>query len=63
MFIHRGSLQVHIRVIQVGDFTTVLAKAVGCDFPAGGVREDRGGGKVVGISTNHPRLPMIISDI
>jgi len=60
-------ISVHIRV--VGDFTTDLAKAVGCDFPADGVKEPKGdipaGGKVVGTNTNHPRvanLPRVMID-
>ena len=52
-------ISVHIRVN--GDFTTALAKAVGCDFPANGVKDDGGnipaGGKVIGTNTNHPRVP------
>ena len=52
-------ISVHIRVN--GDFTKALAKAVGCDFPADGVKEDKGdipvGGKVVGTNTNHPKVP------
>jgi len=57
-------ISVHIRVI--GDFTTALAKAVGCDFDA---KEDKGdipaGGKVVGTNINHPRvstLPRVMVD-
>ena len=59
-------ISVHIRV--VGDFTTALAKAVGCDIPADGVK-DRGdipaGGRVVGTNTDHPRvtnLPRVMID-
>jgi NADPH oxidase len=57
-------ISVHIRV--TGDFTTALAKAVGCDF---GAKEDKGdmpaGGKVVGTNINHPRvstLPRVMVD-
>jgi NADPH oxidase 2 len=59
-------ISVHIRV--TGDFTTALAKAVGCDFPADGVKYDRdipAGGKVIGTNTNHPRvttLPRVMVD-
>ena len=52
-------ISVHIRV--GGDFTTALAKAVGCDFLADSDKEEKedipAGGKVVGTSTNHPRVP------
>ena len=60
-------ISVHIRVN--GDFTMALAKAVGCDFSAGG---DKGGrediaasGKVIGTNTIHPRvidLPRVMVD-
>jgi predicted ferric reductase len=57
-------ISIHIRV--VGDFTTALAKAVGCDFESKG---DKGGtpagGKVIGTSTNPPLnrvLPRIMVD-
>ena len=57
-------ISVHIRV--VGDFTTALAKAVGCDFPADGDKGDiPAGGKIVGTSTNHPKvtnLPRVMID-
>ena len=69
MFVSRSApeedyISVHIRV--TGDFTTALAKAVGCDFDA---KEDKGdipaGGKVVGTNINHPRvstLPRVMVD-
>jgi NADPH oxidase 2 len=50
-------LSVHIRV--KGDFTTALAKAVGCHFPtdAGEEKADiPAGGKIVGTNKNHPKL-------
>jgi hypothetical protein len=60
-------ISVHIRVN--GDFTTALAKAVGCDFSADGVKDDSkdipAGGKVIGTNTNHPRvinLPRVMVD-
>ncbi len=50
----------HVRV--VGDFTTALAKAVGCDFDS----KDKGeaGGKVVGRSDNplNRTLPRVMVD-
>jgi len=53
-------ISVHIRV--VGDFTTALAKAVGCDFDS----KDKGeaGGKVVGRSNNalNRTLPRVMVD-
>ncbi|KAF8153067.1 NADPH oxidase [Crassisporium funariophilum] len=63
-------ISVHIRV--AGDFTTELAKAVGCDFPAkgdkgakGGKGEAPAGGKIVGTNTNPPlnrTLPRVMVD-
>jgi len=57
----------HIRV--AGDFTTALAKAVGCDFPQKGDKGGKGdapvGGKVIGTSTNPPMnrtLPRVMID-
>lgn len=65
-------ISVHIRV--AGDFTTALAKAVGCDFPTKGDKGDKrggkgdkddkggdipAGGKVVGTNINHPRVPTL----
>ncbi|KAF9256179.1 NADPH oxidase [Marasmius fiardii PR-910] len=54
-------ISVHIRV--VGDFTTALAKAVGCDFES----KDKGkeGGKVLGTDSNPPlnrTLPRVMVD-
>ncbi|KAF9238932.1 NADPH oxidase B [Melanogaster broomeanus] len=46
-------ISVHIRV--VGDFTTALAKAVGCDFDAEKSKAaDASGGLVIGTNTNPP---------
>lgn len=59
-------ISVHIRV--VGDFTTALSKAVGCDFDtkSKGVKgETPVGGKVVGTNTNPPinrTLPRVMID-
>jgi NADPH oxidase len=57
-------ISVHIRV--AGDFTTALAKAVGCDFSQTGDKpESPVGGKVVGTSTNPPlnrALPRVMVD-
>ena len=59
-------ISVHIRV--VGDFTSALAKAVGCDF-SDEVDQDKDvapvGGKVLGTNTNPPlnsTLPRIMVD-
>ena len=51
----------------VGDFTSALAKAVGCDFDSKGEKGDVGGagGKVVGTATNPPInrvLPRVMVD-
>jgi NADPH oxidase len=54
---------VHIRV--VGDFTSALAKAVGCDFDSKQSKEvDSSGGKVIGTDTNplNRVLPRIMVD-
>lgn len=57
-------ISVHIRV--VGDFTSALAKAVGCDFESKGEKEaSAAGGKVVGTATNPPLnrvLPRVMVD-
>jgi predicted ferric reductase len=56
-------ISVHIRV--AGDFTTALAKAVGCDFSSKGSKGDiPAGGKVVGMNTNPkvPNLPRVMVD-
>ncbi|KAJ3499109.1 hypothetical protein NLJ89_g10135 [Agrocybe chaxingu] len=61
-------ISVHIRV--VGDFTTALAKSLGCDFPEkGGKGDKRGdtpaGGKVIGTNINPPMnrtLPRVMVD-
>ena len=58
-------LSIHIRVI--GDFTTSLAKAVGCDFPdqKHGTQQDAPvGGKVVGTTSNllNRTLPHVMVD-
>jgi NADPH oxidase 2 len=60
-------ISVHIRV--VGDFTTALAKSLGCDFPEKGKDKDKkeppAGGKVVGTNVNPPlnrALPRIMVD-
>jgi len=57
-------ISVHIRV--VGDFTSELAKAVGCDFDSkGGKEAGAAGGKVVGTATNPPInrvLPRVMVD-
>ena len=57
-------ISVHIRI--VGDFTTTLAKAVSCSLLADGDRGDiAAGGKVVGTSTNYPKvtnLPRVMID-
>ncbi|KAK1225668.1 hypothetical protein PQX77_011382 [Marasmius sp. AFHP31] len=53
-------ISVHIRV--VGDFTTALAKAVGCDFES---KDKKDGGKVLGTDTNPPlnrTLPRVMVD-
>ena len=49
-------ISVHIRV--VGDFTSALAKAVGCDFDSkGGKEAGEAGGKVIGnVSRVLPRV-------
>ncbi|KAI0061220.1 NADPH oxidase [Artomyces pyxidatus] len=55
-------ISVHIRV--VGDFTTALSKALGCDFDSKG-EKDRDGGKVIGTSANPPVnrvLPRVMVD-
>jgi len=54
-------ISVHIRV--VGDFTSALAKAVGCDFDSKDTKD--AGGKVVGTDTNPPInrvLPRVMVD-
>jgi hypothetical protein len=60
-------ISVHIRV--VGDFTSALAKAVGCDFPEKGAKGEKAappaGGKVVGTAANPPInrvLPRVMVD-
>ena len=57
-------ISVHIRV--VGDFTTALAKALGCDFDSKKEKEvNATGGWVVGTSTNPPlnrALPRLMVD-
>ncbi|KAI0332196.1 NADPH oxidase [Cubamyces sp. BRFM 1775] len=56
-------ISVHIRV--VGDFTSALAKAVGCDFEKKKGEKDELGGKVVGTAANPPInrvLPRIMVD-
>ncbi|EIN14526.1 NADPH oxidase B [Punctularia strigosozonata HHB-11173 SS5] len=57
-------ISVHIRV--VGDFTSALAKAVGCDFESKGKGEKvEPGGKVIGTATNPPVnrvLPRVMVD-
>ena len=58
-------ISVHIRV--VGDFTTALAKAVGCDFDSKERKDDAdaAGGKVIGTVTNPPInrvLPRVMVD-
>ncbi|KAG6334889.1 hypothetical protein ID866_4198 [Astraeus odoratus] len=57
-------ISVHIRA--AGDFTTALAKAVGCDFDSDKVKEvDATGGKVIGTNTNPPLnrvLPRVMID-
>jgi len=57
-------ISVHIRV--VGDFTSALAKAVGCDFDSkDGKEASTAGGKVVGTATNPPInrvLPRVMVD-
>ena len=56
-------LSVHIRV--VGDFTTALAKALGCDFPDNGKIDAPVGGKIVGTNINPPlsrTLPRVMID-
>lgn len=57
-------ISVHIRV--VGDFTTALAKTVGCEFDSDKSKEvDVAGGKVVGTNINPPLnrvLPRIMID-
>jgi NADPH oxidase 2 len=54
-------ISVHIRV--AGDFTTALAKAVNCDFPAKGAKGEKGdipvGGKVIGTNMNYPKVPTL----
>jgi NADPH oxidase len=53
-------ISVHIRV--VGDFTSALAKAVGCDFETTGTKP---GGKVLGTAANPPLnrvLPRVMVD-
>jgi len=52
-------ISVHIRV--AGDFTTALAKAVGCDFDT----KEKSGGTVLGTDTNPPlnrTLPRVMVD-
>ncbi|KIJ42250.1 hypothetical protein M422DRAFT_60376 [Sphaerobolus stellatus SS14] len=54
-------ISVHIRV--VGDFTSALAKAVGCDFESRGKGEEKG--KVIGTNVNPPLnrvLPRVMVD-
>ncbi|KIK63583.1 hypothetical protein GYMLUDRAFT_162846 [Collybiopsis luxurians FD-317 M1] len=54
-------ISVHIRV--VGDFTTALSKAVGCDFKS--KEKAEAGGKVIGTDTNPPlnvTLPRVMVD-
>ncbi|KAJ4487563.1 NADPH oxidase [Lentinula aciculospora] len=54
-------ISVHIRV--VGDFTTALSKAVGCDFKS--KEKTEAGGKVIGTDTNPPlnvTLPRVMVD-
>lgn len=54
-------ISVHIRV--VGDFTSALAKAVGCDFDSKDTND--AGGKVVGTDSNPPInrvLPRVMVD-
>ena len=56
-------ISVHIRV--VGDFTSALAKAVGCDFETKKGDEKDIGGKVVGTAANPPInrvLPRVMVD-
>lgn len=59
-------ISVHIRV--AGDFTTALAKALGCDFPQKGEKGGKGdvpsGGKVVGTQVNplQRTLPRVMVD-
>lgn len=57
-------ISVHIRV--VGDFTSELAKAVGCDFDSKAAKDASvAGGKVVGTATNPPInrvLPRVMID-
>ena len=57
-------ISVHIRV--VGDFTTALAKALGCDFDSKKETElSVTGGKVVGTNTSPPlnrTLPRLMVD-
>lgn len=61
-------LSVHIRV--VGDFTTSLAKVLGCDFPDQENRKTEKvetplGGKVIGTNSNPPlnrTLPRVMVD-
>lgn len=53
-------ISVHIRI--VGDFTSALAKAVGCDFENPGTKA---GGKVLGTAANPPLnrvLPRVMVD-
>ncbi|KAJ4001461.1 NADPH oxidase [Lentinula boryana] len=54
-------ISVHIRI--VGDFTTALSKAVGCEFKS--KDKTQAGGKVIGTDTNPPlnvTLPRIMVD-
>ncbi|EGO01179.1 hypothetical protein SERLA73DRAFT_134439 [Serpula lacrymans var. lacrymans S7.3] len=57
-------ISVHIRV--VGDFTTALAKAVGCEFDSEKSKDgDVSGGKVIGTNINPPLnriLPRVMVD-
>ena len=57
-------ISVHVRV--VGDFTTALAKALGCDFDSKKEAElNATGGKVVGTNANPPlnrTLPRVMVD-
>ena len=58
-------ISVHIRV--VGDFTTALADALGCDFPKKGEKKGGAGpgGKVIGTNANPPLnrvLPRVMVD-
>jgi hypothetical protein len=55
-------ISVHIRI--VGDFTSALAKAVGCDFDSKDSKDP--GGKVVGMDSNptiNCVLPCVMVDV